>query len=217
MAPPPVTAQETVEALLKKSQRRHAVPFRVTFVQRGDRKRPDPGVLANLVHNHDARALDLYMLLMAAATHEPYDVVLPAPTWARMLGLQGTTGEAAISRIWARLDALGLVERSRKGRRASIRLLAEDGSCRAYDRPSGYGDYYFQVPLDYWARGWHLTLDLASKAMLLVALSLEDGFNLPSERVPQWYGISADTAERGLASLRGHKLLVRRKGEPKRS
>jgi hypothetical protein len=37
--------------------------------------------------------------------------------------------------------------------------------------------------------------------MLLVALHEKNNLELPAERVPEWYGWSADTSERGLATL----------------
>jgi hypothetical protein len=43
--------------------------------------------------------------------------------------------------------------------------------------------------------------------MLLVALSLRDGFYLPSERADDWYAISPDSADRGLRELRKAALL----------
>ena len=42
---------------------------------------------------------------------------------------------------------------------------------------------------------------------MLIALSLDDGFILPIEKAPDWYGISADTANRGLLDLRKAGLL----------
>ena len=44
--------------------------------------------------------------------------------------------------------------------------------------------------------------------MLLVALHAKNNFELPAERVPEWYGWSADTAERGLATLEQLGLLT---------
>ena len=38
-------------------------------------------------------------------------------------------------------------------------------------------------------------------------LSLRPPFILPVEKAPQWYGISADTAQRGLASLVQYGVL----------
>ena len=43
--------------------------------------------------------------------------------------------------------------------------------------------------------------------MLLIALSLRSGFVLPVDRVKAWYGISRDTAGRGLHTLRENRLL----------
>jgi hypothetical protein len=62
---------------------------------------------------------------------------------------------------------------------------------------------YFKIPFGYWldAEGWHTTLSLRGKAALLIALSLPSPFILPTERAPAWYGISADTLERGLYEL----------------
>jgi MFS family permease len=44
--------------------------------------------------------------------------------------------------------------------------------------------------------------------MLLVALHERPNFEPPAERVPEWLGWSADTAERGLATLRQYGLLT---------
>ena len=47
--------------------------------------------------------------------------------------------------------------------------------------------------------------------MLLIALSLKNPFRPSPEHVPAWYGISADTAGRGLGGLFEHELLTREK------
>jgi hypothetical protein len=44
--------------------------------------------------------------------------------------------------------------------------------------------------------------------MLIIALSLRDGFWLPYERVLEWYGVSSDSAEEGLRELRDVGLLA---------
>jgi hypothetical protein len=43
--------------------------------------------------------------------------------------------------------------------------------------------------------------------MLLIALSLRPGFPLPYERGPAWYGLSADSTEKGLRDLQNAGLL----------
>ncbi len=52
------------------------------------------------------------------------------------------------------------------------------------------------------------TLYLPAKVMLLIALSRPDGFPLPYDRAPTWYGISSDSAEEGLRELRDTALLA---------
>jgi len=204
--PPAPSGQETIEALLDRSNRRE-LPIRWSFVQRGTRRAPQPGPLAELVHRHDERALDLYLLLHAAASAEPWNVDLPAAVWARMI--DAPTG--AISKTWRRLEERGLIARERVRRRASITLLREDGQGEAYTHPGGTAPRqpYLKLPYPYWRDGWHQRLSLAAKAMLLIALSLEDGFILPEERAPDWYGISADFAGDGLRALKKAGLLER--------
>jgi hypothetical protein len=164
------------------------------------------------VRRHDDRALDLYLLFRAVASARDWAVTESSQLWARALDL-GTDASAgaAISKTWKRLEDLGLVERARRGRWASVKPLREDGSGAKYDRPRGKGraDRYFQIPFAYWTapEGWHRRLTLPGKAMLLVALSRPAGFILPAEKALAWYGLSEDTAERGFRELRHADLL----------
>ena len=88
-------------------------------------------------------------------------------------------------------------------------LLREDGSGEPYEHPHRAGDdRWLQLPYAYWLEDHFLALSLPAKAMLLVALSLPDGFYLPSEKADDWYGISPDSAERGLRELRKTDLLA---------
>lgn len=98
-------------------------------------------------------------------------------------------------------------------------LLREDGSRQPYTRPDGKtkADRFVKLSNSFWLDGWCDQLRLPGIAMLLVALHEKPGFTLPTEKVPQWYGWSADTAERGLAELVDHDLLYktsRRRKEP---
>lgn len=209
------TPRETVDALLKSANRQHgAVPLRRSFVQQGTRSVPEPGPLAALVRNGDRRGLDLFLLLKAVASSEPYNSHRGASVWARALSHTGVpTDEQAISKIWSRLDNKhGLVARSRYGRLADVTLLREDGSRRAYVHPGKSREPYFQLPVAYWLNEdeeWSATLTLPAKALLLIALSLQPGFALPVEKAPHWYGLSADSAQRGLAELAKRKVLNR--------
>lgn len=205
--PPTVTQAETIEALLERSKRAE-VPIRKTFVQQGKGKVRDPGPIAPLVSNHDERAIDLYLLAHAIASADPFDVVLPASTWARALGLSATaSARSAVSKAFRRLVDLNLVERDRAGSLSRITLLDEGGHGDNYVHPAPRREPYLKLPHVYWEEGWHLRLSLRAKAVLLIALSRDDGFVLPVEKGPDWYGISADTVQRGRAELEKHNLL----------
>jgi hypothetical protein len=44
--------------------------------------------------------------------------------------------------------------------------------------------------------------------MLLIALSLPDGFRQPYDRAPDWYGVSFDSAEEGLKEGSGPHFVI---------
>jgi hypothetical protein len=185
---------------------------RRAFLQQKTEQAIRPGPLHKFVKGRDVRGLDLYLAVLLVAGGAPYKAIFEASVWARILGITGPSRYAAVSRIWKRLAALKLIKRGRAARVAAVTLLLEDGSGAAYTRPSGDGqpsELYFSIPLEYWTQEWYARLELPAKAMLLIALSLGDGFYLPIERAPQWYGISADTTHRGLTELRQKSLLRR--------
>jgi hypothetical protein len=209
-SPPKIGQQETVMAFLTGSKRiGAAVPIRSTFVQKGRRGQREPGPLSDFVTARDEIALDLLLLTLAAASAPPHDVMRPSDVWLRALGRNPRSKSSAsvLSRAWKRLEERHLIKRGRQGRLLRIELQREDGSEEPYTYPTGTSsDLYFKLPFAYWTEGLQNTLTLRGKAMFLVALSLPDGFTLPYERVPGWYGISADTAQRGLRELQatGH-------------
>jgi hypothetical protein len=63
------------------------------------------------------------------------------------------------------------------------------------------------MPHAYWLEGHYISLSLRAKVMLLIALSLQDGFPLPYKRARDWYGVSEDSAEEGLRELGNKQLL----------
>jgi hypothetical protein len=84
-------------------------------------------------------------------------------------------------------------------------LLADDGSGAPYEHLGEgkkdkklEGSGYFQLPYAYWRERWHEKLSLPAKAMLLIALYPGNGFPLPYNKMPSWYGISESSGERGL-------------------
>ena len=208
---------ETVDDLLRTSARRsQSVPLRRVFVQRGAQREPQPGPLASLLKAHDERGLDLLLLHRAVASADPWDVTRDARMWARALGLHtdADAGVSAVSRTWRRLDeSYGLISRDRRGRLAKITALREDGSRKPYTYPKGSGrdEQYFKLAYGYWDTEdrWYRVLSFRAKAMLLISLSLPASFVLPTERVPNWYGVSADSADRGLRELANAGLLQR--------
>jgi DNA-binding transcriptional ArsR family regulator len=208
-----VSQKDTIKALLARTNRRKnqlKVPIRRTFLQQGNGHPRDPGPVAAICRNHDERGLDLYLLILAiASSSDPYSVKFPAPAWARTIGMDGDSSNAlsAVSKALRRLKDHQLITTDRVGRESRITLLNEDGHGDPYIRPATADDRYFKLPYEYWTQRWHLKLSLRAKVALLIALSLKDGFQLPAERGPDWYGISADTLQRGLTELVEKDLL----------
>jgi hypothetical protein len=218
--------QYTIEHYLERSKR-EALPLALGFLQsRNAQKRPIAGPLSHFVRRGRETALEQYLLLHAIASgeQEGFDVRLGAATWARAIGgyFNSSTGVIepaalhAVSRNWRFLRDLKLIETERVGRQVRARLLADDGSGKPYQhigagmkgkRLGGSG--YLKLPYEYWRQRWHENLSLSAKAMLLIALYQGDGFSLPYNKVPEWYGISAATGERGLRELRHQGLLHR--------
>ncbi len=135
-------------------------------------------------------------------------MVRGASVWARALGLSNSpSSRSAVSKALRRLEDLALITRVRAGNRTKVVLCREDGSGEVYVHPSQVRERYLKVSYDYWRKGWHHRLSLRGKVVLLIGLSLNEGFILPQERGPDWYGISADTVQRGLHELIEHELL----------
>jgi hypothetical protein len=165
-----------------------------------------PGPLASIVRERRRRALDLYLLVHALASSSPWDTTLAAPVWARLLGLEGSAAASTISKQWTWLEGQRLVKTSRSRRMRQVVLLREDGSGRPYTHPglpagSAEGDY-FHLPYSYWRGRFQDRFDLPTKAVLLIALSLQDDFIFPLEHASRWYGISRTTLQAGLRTLR---------------
>lgn len=191
--------------------RRDAVPIRRLLVQRTEDGKAVPGLLGVLVARRDVRGLLLYLLVLAIASHHPWDVTLDSRVWARALRLSPRQDSAAaISKVWHRLDNMGLIQRERRGRLTKVTLRREDGQA-AYSRPTGEGkdERFFKLPHAFWLDDdhWYERLSLPGQAMLLIGLSLGPTFTLPFDRVPGWYGLSPNTAQRGFRELTDAGLL----------
>lgn len=216
---PSTEQQATIAAVLDASKRpSRRVNVRNIFVQGGDQKNPVPGPLAQMVRSHDAGALDLFLVHRALVSREPWtNRPMASGAWARVLGIHTDSdgGAAVVSKTWKRLDTkYHLVERGRSGRLAVFTALREDGSGLAYTSPDGSSrdERFFTVPFEYWTaeQAWYRTLSLPAKAVLLISSTLKPDFVLPTEKARDWYGISTETAQRGLRELRDAKLIHRR-------
>ncbi|CAN5796961.1 hypothetical protein BH23ACT2_BH23ACT2_07250 [soil metagenome] len=213
--PPEATSNETVDEIVALSGR-PAVPIRTEFLQlrNGDGDEV-PGPLSEFVRTGDRRGLVLYLLAVTKASSAPWDTALPAAVWARALGMdlpQSNTATSTISKTWRRIEDRGLIARDRRKRMSAVTLLREDRSGDAYTHPGTDKDRHLKLPHAFWLEGppggrWFRELDLPQMAMLLISLSRLDDFRLPFESVPEWYGISADTAARGLHGLEAHGLV----------
>jgi hypothetical protein len=204
----PATADETLADLLDPDrQRRAATPIRRSFLQEG-RRGGQPGPMLDVVRDRRVLALDLLLLLHCGAGASPWDVTLPAMAWARALDLpQTTSSETTISKNWSWLEQKQLIRSDRHQRMRRVFLLKEDGSGQPYTRSKGEERGFFHLPFAYFTERWHQRLKLPAKAVLLIALSKESVFDLRTERASGWYGISADTLQRGLDELREAELL----------
>jgi hypothetical protein len=203
----PATPESTREDLLG-SQRRYGPPIRHAFIQEyGNDRRPGP--LHRFVEERRLLALQLYLFFHCLPLAAPWDANLPAATWARALNKVNAGAEGTISRSWAWLAANDLVRIDYLNRKVRPYLLNEDGSAADYTRSKSF--FYF--PLDYFRKNWHAELRLPATAVLLIGLSRArksanaPWFDLKTEVHSGWYGISADTLQRGLDELRAAELL----------
>lgn len=207
--PPRPTQEQTIEAILRASDR-NAVPIRTSFVQGRAGRNPVPGPLSALVRRGRGSTLEQYLLLHAWASGGHFDVARDARIWARALGLsEDEAGRRTIGRNWKILRKLGLVQTERRGRIIKATMLDEGGLGKPYVHPAEgeAQERYLQLSYEYWSRGFHSRLDVPGKAVLLIALTLGDWFSLPTRRGPDWYGLSRSTLERGFRSVRREGVL----------
>lgn len=214
----PANEDETRSFLLTRSRRGFA-PIPKYFIQNPNRTLTDRSApLAEFVRNGDLRGLRALLFLHAIISNgggdNGWSTTLPLSVWARVFDTtktaSGRSSSTSATKILTRLVDRALVKRTRSGRARAITvtLLRPDGSGQPYTRPDGKVDKFIKLSERFWIDGWHEDLDMAATAMLLVALHEKPAFELPTEHMPAWYGWSADTAERGLKTLRQAGLLM---------
>ncbi|MEU2971331.1 hypothetical protein [Nocardiopsis alba] len=213
------TPLQTRTALLKRAVR-NATPIRRAFVQapKGtEESGSQEGPLADFVRRGDRRGLLTYLFALAltsSSNDDGWTTTRDGLVWARALGMTTTTNtntaaRAAAWKAFGRLHDSGLLRRARGEKKSQIKvtLLHEDGSGREYTRPGKEEGRYFQLPHRFWTEKYFDDLDLPAIAMLLVLLTGRGKQKLPQEKMPAWYGWSADTAARGLKQLREIGLI----------
>lgn len=208
---PAATPDETLESLLnsKRQRGRRTTPIRRSFLQDTTNEgRQAP--LSFFVKERRSLALDLYYLLHCTASAHPWDLELPAMAWARALDLKlNTSSETTVSKNWTWLEGKDLIRSERHNRKRKVFLMAEDATGEPYTRAKkgDPGRGFFALPFVYFEQRWHKELTLPGKAVLSIALGQKSVFTLVTEQAADWYGISADTLQRGLDDLRDHGLL----------
>lgn len=214
-------ADETItrKHLLTRSKRDSA-PIYKGYVQNPDQRLEHrAGPLSEFVHNGDLRGLRAFLFLHAIISSGEGDngwsTTLSLAVWARVFDTTKTadlrSASTAATKVLTRLVDRKLIRRARAGRarNVTVTLLRPDGTGAEYTRPgAGNDDRFLKLDNAYWNDGWYEQLDLPATAMLLVALHEKPSFELATERMPQWYGWSADTAERGLRTLRDLGFLT---------
>ena len=204
-SPVEVGRLETVQEMLKRSKRTF-LPLSHDFIQHPRGSVGRSSVLAKFMRAGDKRALLAYLLILSATSSSQNGIwftSLSLQTWARAMGcFETATGKAAkvsASKILKRLEDRNLIDKQREGRsNVRVVLKSSDGTGAEYKRPKRR---YVRLSYEFWEREYDQKLGMPAIAMLLVLLGEKPGCALPLERFPEWYGWSADTAQRGLDQL----------------
>lgn len=175
------------------------------------------GPLQTFVSNGDLRGLRAYLIVVAATSasnEDGWSTTLDSLVWARLLDAEESARTPAGARTAAwrtlgRLQDRQLIRRARSprsNRDIAVTLLREDGSGKPYTHPAGGApddpaDWYFRLPVSFWRRGVDAELTMPGLAMILTVAREKPWSAFPAERMPDWYGWSADTTERGLREL----------------
>lgn len=191
--------------------------IRHILVQLPERDKPRASTLAKMMHERKHRALLLYILLLTCWPWlEKQWKPLEGKVWIRALTAKGapTWSASTLSRAWADLIELGLVEKQRENRLVRVAPRREDGG-DVYDAPGGRRDRmnaYFSLPDAFWNEEIFAKLSLPALVMLLVIAketSRQSSVWFTYDSAEEWYGIKPKTAQNGLDQLRRLKLVKR--------
>ncbi|TCU82270.1 hypothetical protein EDF48_11222 [Curtobacterium sp. PhB191] len=191
--------------------------IRHILVQLPERDKPRAATLAKVMHERKHRALLLYILLLTCWPwlQEQWKP-LEGSVWIRALTAKGapTWSASTLSRAWADLVELGLVEKNRENRLVRVVPRREDGGAE-YDAPGGRRDgwnRYFSIPDAFWNDEIFAKLNLSALVMFLVVAketSRQSSVWLTYDDMEKWYGIKPKSAQNGLTELRQLGLVKR--------
>lgn len=183
--------------------------IRHVLVQLPEKDKPRASTLARVLTKRKHRALLLYILLLTCwpwlkDRREP----LQAKVWVRALQARGglTWSTSTLSRAWADLVELNLVEVKREGRLVRVKPRREDGQAD-YEVPGGQRDRwnaYFALPDEFWNDERFAELTLPGLVILLVIAketNQKDDVWLTYENMDDWYGIKPKSAQKGFKEL----------------
>jgi hypothetical protein len=174
--------------------------------------------LARFVHERKHRALLLYLLLLTCWPWlEERRLPLQSDVWIRALSAPGalTWTSSTLSRAWADLEDLRLVEKRRDQRLVRVVPRREDAG-EAYSAPGGRSDRvhtYFILPGEFWTEEVFARLSLPGLAMLLVIAketSSKSEFRMTYANADEWFGIKPKTAQNGIRDLEEAGLVRQR-------
>lgn len=223
------TPDETRRTLLR-GQARGYTQVRNLLVQipEKDEAGSRASVLARAVTDRRRRELLLYLLLLGSWPVVDYHqermepearrAPLPSNVWIRALTEPGRPAmkPSALSTAWSNLTGMRLVERKRKKRATWVSPCREDGTGQPYRKPTGGGgreSYYFILPDEFWHSGLFAKLTLPGLAMFLLFLKETSDareFQITTEHIEAWYGISRRSAQNGIDDLEAHGILFKR-------
>ncbi|HOV99853.1 MAG TPA: hypothetical protein PLY19_00125 [Rhodoglobus sp.] len=194
--------------------------LRHVLVQLPDRGGPRASTLARMLHERKHRPLLLYIMLLTCwpwlqGRRDP----LEGAVWIRALTAKGapTWSPSTLSRSWAELVELGLVDKGDKREGRLIRPVPrrEDGGAD-YELPGGRRDRwnaYFSLPDQFWTEELFAKLSLPALVMLLLVAKETQGKDevwLTYDNAEEWYGIKPKSAQNGLTELQKLGILHRR-------
>lgn len=209
----PQSPAELRASLLGDARRGYAM-VRKIFVQQARESGSRPSLLGEMVRTRQETALRLLLLVLAL---EPLDgLTLPPGRWAALLSAEGKPCTSdQLSRAVRQLEDRHLIIRRGTSRMPGFVPLQEDGSRATYSRPNSVGSKggkgFFIVPDEFWSSGLVDRLRLPGVAMFLVCLHdthQRPAFQVTLEKMPDWYGISERTAERGYNELANQGILL---------